>query len=119
MLLQDRVEEAIAFFDEVNAADLKMSMQYDYFAAHLNLYREDVDAARQIARRYVKHPVDRWRNAFVSIDRQIGEIDSGNSEIIDKDSRDQRQAELASTEASFDLTRISHRGGNSWAPQRI
>jgi hypothetical protein len=34
---------------------------------------------------------------------QISEIDSGSSEIIDKESRDQRQAELASTEPSFDL----------------
>ena len=54
MLLQDRVEEAIAFFDEVNAADLETSLQYDYFAAYLNLYRQDVDAARQIARRYAE-----------------------------------------------------------------
>ena len=103
LLLQDRVEEAIALFDDVNAADLETSLQYDYFAAYLSLYRADVDTARQIAARYVKHPVDRWRTAFVSIDRQISEIDSGNSEIIDKESRDQRQAELASTEPSFDL----------------
>jgi hypothetical protein len=103
MLLQDRVEEAIALFDEVNAADLETSLQHDYFAAYLSLYREDVDTARQIAGRYVKHPVDRWRNAFVLIDRQIAEIESGNSEIIDEKNRDQRQAELASTEPSFDL----------------
>ena len=103
MLMQDRVEEAIAFFDELNAADLETSLQYNYFAAYLNLYRENVDAARQIARRHVKHPVDRWRNAFVSIDRQIDEIDSGNSDVIDEKNRNQRQAELASTEPSFDL----------------
>jgi hypothetical protein len=103
LLLQDRVEEAIAFFDKVNAADVETPLQYDYFAAYLNLYREDVDAARQIASRYVKHPVDRWRNAFVSIDRQIDEIDSDNSEVIDEKNRDQRQAVLASTEPSFDL----------------
>ncbi|MBP85212.1 MAG: hypothetical protein CMJ64_00605 [Planctomycetaceae bacterium] len=104
LLLQDRVEEAIAFFDQVNAADLETSLQHDYFAAYLNLYRADVDAARQIARRYVKHPVDRWRNAFSSIDRQIDEIDSGNAEIIDDENRNQRQAELAATEPSFELS---------------
>jgi hypothetical protein len=104
LLLQDRVEEAIAFFEQVNAADLETSLQHDYFAAYLNLYRADIDAARQIARRYVKHPVDRWRNAFVSIDRQIDEIDSGNAEIIDEENRNQRQTELAATEPSFELS---------------
>jgi hypothetical protein len=104
LLLQDRVEEAIALFDQVNAADLETSLQHDYFAAYLSLYRADVDVAREIARRYVKHPVDRWRNAFVSIDRQIDEIDSGNAEIIDDENRNQRQAELAATEPSFELS---------------
>ncbi|MBC8355256.1 MAG: hypothetical protein H8E66_25045 [Planctomycetes bacterium] len=104
LLLQDRVEEAIAFFDQVNAADLETSLQHDYFTAYLSLFREDVDMARQIARRHVKHPVDRWRNAFVSLDRQLDEIDSGNSEIIDEESRNQRQAELAATEPSFELS---------------
>jgi hypothetical protein len=103
LLLQDRVEEAIAFFNQVNAADLATSLQHDYFAAYLSLYRADVDTARQIARRYAKYPVDRWRNAFVSIDRQIDEINSGNSEIIDEENRNQRQAELAATEPSFEL----------------
>ncbi|MDA1051273.1 MAG: hypothetical protein O3C40_12445 [Planctomycetota bacterium] len=103
LLLQDRVEEAIAFFDQVNAADLETTLQHDYFAAYLSLYRADVDTARQIARRHVEHPVDRWRNAFVSLDRQIDEIDSGNSEIIDEENRNQRQAELAATEPSFEL----------------
>ena len=103
LLLQDRVEEALSFFDGVNAADLQTSLQYDYFAACLSLYREDVDSARQIARRYVKHPVDRWRDAFVSIDRQVAEIESGNAEIIDKENREQRQTELAATAPSFEL----------------
>lgn len=104
LLLQDRVEEAIAHFDQVNAADLETALQHDYFAAYLSLYRADVATARQIARRHVKHPVDRWRKAFVSLDRQIDEIDSGTPEIIDDENRNQRQAELAATEPSFELS---------------
>ncbi|MEO8497805.1 MAG: hypothetical protein ABI614_22290, partial [Planctomycetota bacterium] len=104
LLLQDRIEEAIAFFNQVNAADLETGLQYDYFAAYLSLARADVESARQIAQRHIKHPVDRWRNAFVAIDRQIDEIDSGNAEIIDEENRNQRQAELAATEPSFELS---------------
>jgi hypothetical protein len=103
LLLQDRIEEAIAFFDQVNAADLETGLQYDYFAAYVNLYREDVDSARQIVGRYTAHPVDKWRTAFVSLDRQIDEIESGDAEVIDPKNRDQRQTELASREPSFDL----------------
>lgn len=103
LLLQDRVTEALDFFSRVNAADLETSLQYDYFAAYLNLYRAETDAARQITTRYAKYPVDRWRNAFVSIDRQLDEISSGDVEIVDQESRDQRQAELAASAPSFDL----------------
>ena len=104
LLLQDRVEEAVAFFEQVNAADVRTSLQYDYFAAYLSLFRADIDSARQIARRYAKYPVDRWRIAFASIDRQVDEIDSGNAEVLDPDSRDQRQAELAAQEPSFEIS---------------
>ena len=103
LLLQDRVSEAMDFFSRVHPADLETSLQYDYFAAYLNLYRSEIDAARQITSRYADYPVDRWRNAFVSIDRQLDEISSGEVEIVDVESRDQRQAELAATAPSFEL----------------
>jgi hypothetical protein len=103
LLLQDRIEEGMAFFDQVNAADLETTMQYDYFAAYLNLYRQDTDAARQIVGRYADHPVEQWRTAFVSLDRQLDEIESGNAEVIDPKNRVQRQTNLAATEPSFDL----------------
>jgi len=103
LLLQDRIEEALAFFEQVNAADLKTRLQYDYFAGYLSLSRGDVDTAHEIARRYAAYPVERWRNVFVSIDRQIDEIGSGDAEIVDQKSRNQRQAELAATEPSFEM----------------
>ena len=103
LLLQDRVAEAMDFFSRVNAADLATSLQYDYFAAYLNMYRAELDAAREITSRYADYPVDRWRNAFVSIDRQLDEISSGAVELVDPENRDQRQAELAASAPSFDL----------------
>ncbi|MBC8353133.1 MAG: hypothetical protein H8E66_14145 [Planctomycetes bacterium] len=103
LLLQDRVAEAMDFFSRVNAADLTTSLQHDYFTAYLNLYRADTDAAREITSRYAGYPIDRWRNAFVSIDRQLDEISSGDVELVDPENRDQRQAELAATAPSFDL----------------
>ena len=103
LLLQDRVTEAMDFFSRVNGADLETSLQYDYFAAYLHLYRADTEAARSITSRYANHPVDRWRNAFVSIDRQLDEISSGEVELVDPENRDQRQTDLAASAPSFDL----------------
>ncbi len=103
LLLQDRVAEAIDFFGRVNGADLETPLQYDYFAAYLNLYRAETDAARTITSRYADYPVERWRNAFVSIDRQLDEISSGEVEVVDPENREQRQAELAAAAPSFDL----------------
>jgi len=103
LLLQDRVEEALAFFDTLSASDVATQMQYDYFAAYLSLARADVANTRRITERYAAYPVERWRIAFAALDRQLDEIDSGEVEVLDPESRSQTQAQLASTEPSFDI----------------
>jgi hypothetical protein len=104
LLVQDRIEEAIAFFDRVKSANLDAQLQYDYFAAYLSLYREDVDAAREIVARHADDEVDRWRIAFASIDKQLDEISGAQVEVLDPESRDQTQSKLAATEPGFDFT---------------
>ncbi|MDP6720001.1 MAG: hypothetical protein QGF59_15175, partial [Pirellulaceae bacterium] len=104
LLVQDRIEEAIGFFDRVNSANLDTQLQYDYFAAYLSLYREDIDAAREIVARHADDRVDRWRIAFASIDKQLDEISGAQVEVLDLESRDQTQSKLAATEPGFDFT---------------
>ena len=64
LLLQDRIEEALAAFAEVNPDRVATRLQYDYCAAYLDLFADEPRKARAIAERYADHPVDRWRNAF-------------------------------------------------------
>ncbi len=104
LLLQDRIEEAILLFDQVNAANLDTQLQYDYFAAYLSLYREDVDAAREIVARHHDEPVDRWRLAFAAIDQQLDEVTGAQVEVLDPQSRQQSQGQLAATEPGFDFS---------------
>jgi hypothetical protein len=104
LLVQDRIEEAMNFFARVKSGNLDTQLQYDYFAAYLSLYREDVDAAREIVARHTDDPVDRWRIAFALIDKQLDEISGGQVEVLDLDSRDQTQSKLAATEPGFDFT---------------
>ncbi len=104
LLLQDRIAAAMALFAEIDPAELETRMQYDYFAAYLAMCRQDVDAAGRIARDYSSHPVVRWKNAFLSIDKQLDEIAGGDVEVVDSEQRNQTQTQLAATEPSLDFS---------------
>lgn len=104
LLLQERVTEAIAFYEQVNPDKLATRLQYDYFAAYIALYRENLALAEELAAKHADHPVDRWRNAFASVSHQLDEIKGGAVKIADPDDQQQQQTKLASTESSFDFT---------------
>jgi hypothetical protein len=103
LLLQDRVEEAMAAFAGVNPDKVPTKMQYDYCAAYLDFYREDAAHARSVALKYANHPVDKWRNLFVSISNQLDEAEGKANKVADADNRDQKQGNLAATEPAFEL----------------
>lgn len=104
LLLQDRVEEALETFSRVNADKLATKMQYDYCAAYLAFFTEEPGKARAIALKYANHPVDRWKNTFATIITQLDEIEGKVVKAADADDRNQRQAELAAGESSYDFT---------------
>lgn len=104
MLLQDRIAEAIAFFNEVNPDQLETRLQYDYFAAYIAMYRQNLALAEELAAKHANHPVDRWRNAFASVSNQLNEIKGGEVKIADEKDQGQQQTKLAATETAFDFT---------------
>ncbi len=73
LLLQDRVEEALASFARVNAAALPGRLQYDLMQAYLDFFGGDLARARAIAETYRDHPVPRWRERFREILEQLDE----------------------------------------------
>ncbi|MEO2023274.1 MAG: hypothetical protein ABGX05_15745, partial [Pirellulaceae bacterium] len=104
MLLQDRIEEALAAFAEVNPENLSSRLQYDYFAGYLGFYTEQLEPVRALLNKYQDHPVDRWRKAFASMTNQLNELEGQNPGLIDPENRDQVQENLASRAASLNLT---------------
>ena len=104
LLLQDRIEEAIATFARVNPDRLATQLQYDYFTAYLDFFSDDPKAARTIAAKYADYPVDRWREAFATITAQLAEADGAGAKQIDKQDRTQEQTQLAATDPNFDFT---------------
>jgi uncharacterized protein (UPF0332 family) len=119
LLLQDRVEEALAAFGRVNAERLATRLQHDYFTAYLAFYRAQPEPAKAIVDKYAAYPVDRWRDAFAAIAAQLEEIAGagrgspdpavsgrpvvGNVARSGDRPQLEQQTKLASTEASFDF----------------
>lgn len=74
LLLQDRVDEALTFFEPIRADGLETRMQYDYFAAYLALVSPDPEQAIAITDKYKDHPVDRWKTVFARIGEQVADL---------------------------------------------
>lgn len=104
LLLQDRIEEASATFASVNPDKVPTKIQYDYCAAYLDLYREDLAHARSIAIKYANYPVDQWRNRFVALSNLLDEAEGKANKVVDAEQRDQKQGNLAATEPAFEFT---------------
>jgi hypothetical protein len=106
LLLQDRLEEAIATFGHVERDKVATGLQYDYCAAYLDFFTDDHAKARGIAVKYADHPVDRWRNTFNAIVAQVDEAEGrgADGKPVDQEDRGQQQTALAATEPNFDVT---------------
>jgi hypothetical protein len=79
LLLQDRVEEALARFHAIKPETLPTRLQYDYFASYAAFYEEQPAAARKIAASYADYPVDRWRKLFAEVTAQLDELEDRGS----------------------------------------
>ncbi|MCB9872480.1 MAG: hypothetical protein H6837_21685 [Planctomycetes bacterium] len=103
LLLQDRVEEALACFGRVRVEQLPMRIQYDYMRAYLDFFSPEHDQARTIAGQYRDYPVLRWRRLFAEIGQQLDEAGGKAVAKGDKDDRTRRQTELAAQEPALDI----------------
>ena len=103
LLLQDRIEEGLAWLDKVNPQDVETKIQLDYLDAYASLYREEPQIAAQLAEKYEDYPVDRWQQRFAQIGAQVKEIQGGAADMTDKENRDQQQDQIAATEPGYEL----------------
>ncbi len=71
LLIQNRIEQALARFAEVPVGDVETKLQYDYLAAYLALHRSDYQTAEKISLTHAEHPVPRWRERFAAIRNQL------------------------------------------------
>jgi len=123
MILQNRIAEAIKWFDSISKADVPTKLQYDYFDAYLSMCQREYAKAAEIARRYTEYPEPRWQNQFAEIASQVQQrqelLAQGNTTVknLDNDridakqedqrilneSRERQQSELAKRLPTLDL----------------
>ncbi|MCU0865850.1 MAG: hypothetical protein MUC36_18865 [Planctomycetes bacterium] len=108
LLLQDRVEEALAAMAKVDPTASSTQLQYDYVAAYTCFFTGDTGRARTLAERHRDHPVPHWQQRFRQVLAQLDEI-TGAAPI---DPLDAAVAATPSLElgVSDDAVTIDHRG---------
>jgi len=104
LLLQDRVGEAIAFFDRVTSEELETRLQYDYFSSYLAFSKGEPKAAKATAEKYAAYPIERWRLAFASVVSQADEIEAQATRVVDPTNRNQIQTARAASAPAFEFT---------------
>lgn len=104
LFLQDRTEEALDRLGRVNPDGIPERMQYDAMHVYAAFYTNDIADAKALATTYSEHPVRRWRNWFGAALQQIAEIEGAAVAVIDEESREERQTQLAATDPHFDFT---------------
>ena len=115
LFAQDRIEEGLAHFDQVEKEQVREKLQYDYFAVNAAFYRLELRKAEEIAKRYERFGIDRWRTLFAEARAHLSEAKAGlDPKIIDEEDRNQQMDQLADTEPTFsfeflgDQIRIEH-----------
>ncbi|MBK9385691.1 MAG: hypothetical protein IPN34_12850 [Planctomycetes bacterium] len=103
LLLQDRVEEALAHFAKVDAARLATKLQHDYLRAYLAFTTGDAATARSVATTHKEHPVERWRSLFGEVLKQLDEAEGKVAAAGESEDRVRQQTDLAEREPSLEL----------------
>lgn len=103
LLLQDRIEEALATLARVDEGEVSEKLQLDYLRAYVAFFSDNPGAARAIAERYRDFPVERWQKRFAEV---LAQLDEAEGKLVARnagDDRSTRQAALAAAAPALEL----------------
>ena len=110
LFAQDRIEEGLSYFDQVDRKKIRGKIQYDYFSVHAAFYRLQLDQAEKIARGYENFSIERWKKLFGEALSHLSEAREGlDPEVVDEEDRDQKMDQLADTEPTFSFEFINEK----------
>jgi hypothetical protein len=76
LILQNRIEEALAHFEKIQANRIPQQLHYDYMHCYMLFFQEKPDEAKAIALRYKDHPLLAWNKRFRAVIDQADEVKS-------------------------------------------
>lgn len=98
-LLQDRIEEALESFGEIDPNAIETKVQYDYLSAYLCFFTGDMQKARRIATAHEDHVAMHWRKRFREVLTQLDEAEGKTR----PQAEEQTPANLAATAPALEL----------------
>lgn len=106
LLLQDRIDEGLAWLNKLDPAALSTRLQYDYLKAYAALYEGGLDEAKVLVAKYESYPVDRWQQRFAAVGEQLKEIAGDAAKPTPEGGREGQMEQLTSKDRLFDLTAV-------------
>jgi hypothetical protein len=103
LFAQDRFEAALGELARVDGDAVAEAMQLAYVRTYSACLAGEVVRARELAAPWRALPVDRWRRKFEALLAMTDEVGGAAARVVDPQSRDQQQAELASRQPTFEL----------------
>ncbi|QQL45438.1 hypothetical protein [Sulfuriroseicoccus oceanibius] len=103
LLMQDRIDEGLTWFDSIDRDAVDAKMQYDYLACYAAFFRSEPEQAKAIASHYAGTAGDHWRDKFAQVVAQADEIASGVTAEGAGDSREATHEREASAEVTLAL----------------
>lgn len=120
LLLQNRIEEAIAYFQGLDRDTIATQLQYDYLAGYLAMHQGNYQHALEIATRHAEHPVPRWRDRFGQMSLQVLQQSDlmDNQQLVKSETGNGVDEEAVSPEAA-DLAIADRERRNSQASASV
>ena len=112
LLLQDRIEEALAAFAKIDAAQITEKVQFDYLAAYLCFFTGDTAKARGLAERYRDYPVPHWQKRFADVRNQLDEAEGKVAAPSGEPNADALAAAAPSLELALEAKNLTLRTRN-------
>ncbi len=103
LLLQDRIDEALELFADVDSKNLEAQLQFDSLKVYTDFCMDRPEKAHQVAIQHQEEPWDRWRNLFRNALSQLAEMAGAQAQVVDDKNREQRQSSSATSEPDFDF----------------
>lgn len=106
LLLQNRIDEAMAMFEKVDRVALaqkepRAEMQIDYMDAYLAVLNRNYELASKTASRYIDYPHGRWESLFRQLRRHIAQRDALESGVDLARDSDPKNSESTSERILF------------------